>query len=400
MKLKDTALKNAKPKDKAYKLFDGGGLYLEVTPAGGKYWRLKYRFGGKENRLALGVYPEVSLAAAREKRHETRELLRNNINPAIKRKMMKSASAGAGANSFEVVGREWLAKFSPNWETSHTNNIKGRLERDVFPWFKGRAISEITAPELLDCLRRVEKRGALETAHRILQNVGAIFRYAIVTGRAERDISADLRGALPPAKQKHHPTITDPKAIGILLRLIDGYEGSFVTKCALKLAPLLFIRPGELRNGEWKELDIDKAEWRIPPERMKMRQLHIVPLSKQAIAVLEELRPLTGSGKYLFPSERSRDRPMSNNTVNASLRRLGYGKEEMTGHGFRSMASTLLNEDGWNRDAIERQLAHGERDKVRGAYNYAELLPERRKMMQWWADHLDEMAKTKPDPEN
>jgi integrase len=247
----------------------------------------------------------------------------------------------------------------------------------------------------LGCLRRVEKRGALETAHRILQNVGAIFRYAIVTGRAERDTSADLRGALPPAKPKHHPSITDPKAIGELLRLMDTYEGSFVTKCALKLAPLVFIRPGELRNGEWKEVDIEKAEWRIPPERMKMRQVHIVPLSKQAIAILEELKPLTGSGKYLFPGERSRDRPMSNNTVNASLRRLGYGKEEMTGHGFRSMASTLLNENGWNRDAIERQLAHGERDKVRGAYNYAELLPERRKMMQWWADYLDEVANGK-----
>jgi integrase len=250
-------------------------------------------------------------------------------------------------------------------------------------------MKEIKAPELLDCLRRVEKRGALESAHRTKNNCGAIFRYGIATGRAEHDISADIRGALPPYKRTHHPSITDPKRIGVLLRAINGYQGSFVTRCALKLAPLVFVRPGELRKGEWNEINIDNAEWRIPPAKMKMRELHIVPLSRQSIAILKELMPLTGKSKYIFPQARSKDKPMSENTVNAALRALDFEKDEMTGHGFRSMASTLLNENGWKSDAIERQLAHGERDKVRGAYNYAEFLAERREMMQWWADYLD-----------
>jgi integrase len=262
----------------------------------------------------------------------------------------------------------------------------------VFPWLGKRHINEITAPELLTVLRRVENRGALETAHRINQICGQVFRYAIATGRAERDISADLKGALPPTRVKHHASITEPKQVGELMRAINSYSGSFTTAIALKLSAILFVRPGELRQAEWSEIDFENKEWRIPAEKMKMRELHIVPLCKQAISLLEELRPLTGRAKYLFPSVRTDTRPMSNNTINASLRRLGYTKEQMTAHGFRSMASTILNEQGWNRDAIERQLAHSEKDGVRAAYNYAQYLPERKKMMQAWADYLDGIA--------
>jgi integrase len=284
---------------------------------------------------------------------------------------------------------EWHCKFKPGWTEKHAGRMLARLERDVFPWLGSRPVNEINAPELLAVVRRIEKRGALDVAHRVLGYCGQIFRYAIATGRGERDISADLRGALPPVRSKHHASITDVKAVGALLRAIDGYEGHFITRCALRLAPLVFVRPGELRAAEWRELDLDTAEWRIPGSRMKMRAVHIIPLSQQAVAILRELHPLTGRGKYVFPSLRSGERPMSENTVNAALRRLGYDKGEMTGHGFRSMASTLLNEQGWHHDAIERQLAHAERDAVRGAYNYAEHLPERRKMMQAWASYLD-----------
>ncbi len=256
-------------------------------------------------------------------------------------------------------------------------------------------VAEVTAPELLSALHRVEKRGAIETAHRILQICSQVFRYAIATGRAERNVSVDLIGALAPVKKRHHASITDPVEVGKLLRIIDGYEGFFVTKCALQLAPLFFVRPGELRHAEWSEFDFEKAEWRIPAEKMKMREQHIVPLSTQAITILQELKALTGDGKYVFPSIRSSKRPMSENTVLGALRRLGYTADEMTGHGFRSLASTLLNENSWNRDAIERQLAHAERNNIRAAYNYAEYLPERRKMMQWWADYLDELKNAK-----
>jgi integrase len=284
---------------------------------------------------------------------------------------------------------EWHCKFKPGWTEKHAGRMLARLERDVFPWLGSRPVNEINTPELLAVVRRIEKRGALDVAHRVLGYCGQIFRYAIATGRGERDISADLRGALSPVRSKHHASITDVKAVGALLRAIDGYEGHFITRCALRLAPLVFVRPGELRAAEWRELDLDTAEWRIPGSRMKMRAVHIIPLSQQAVAILRELHPLTGRGKYVFPSLRSGERPMSENTVNAALRRLGYDKGEMTGHGFRSMASTLLNEQGWHHDAIERQLAHAERDAVRGAYNYAEHLPERRKMMQAWASYLD-----------
>lgn len=388
--LTDTAARKSKPKDKPYKLADGKGLYLAVQPNGGKWWRLKYRIGGKEKLLSFGTYPEVPLADARDRRDEARKLIARGADPSAERKAAKVANS----DSFEAIAREWYAKHSPTWVASHGDKILRRFERDVFPWVGARPTSALTAPELLTVLRRIETRGALETAHRALQNCSQVFRYAVATGRAERDPCGDLRGALPPAKEKHHASITDTEGVGELLRALHAYQGTFVTACALKLAPLVFVRPGELRHAEWAEIDLDKAEWRIPAEKMKMRVQHIVPLSTQAIAVLRELHPLTGKGKYAFPSVRSAKRAMSENTVLAALRRMGYTTEQMTGHGFRSMASTILNEQGtWHRDAIERQLAHGERNQVRAAYNKAEHLPERRRMMQWWADHLEALAR-------
>ena len=395
MPLTDTAVRSAKPRAKAFKLSDVGGLYLEVSPAGGKWWRWKYRFGGKEKRLSLGVYPDVPLKSARDKRDAARRQLAAGIDPGQARKAEKLAQAGA--ESFEAIAREWHAKFSPGWVASHGDRILRRLENDVFPWLRNRPVADIRAPELLAVLRRIESRGALETAHRAMQNCGQVFRYAVATGRADRDPTGDLRGALPPPKEKHHASIIDPKRIGELLRAIDSYEGFFATKCALRLAPLVFVRPGELRKSQWQEINLDNAEWRIPAARMKMREQHIVPLSRQAVEILRELEPLTNRGivakpnapRFVFPSARTRERSMSNNAVLAALRRMGYTKEEMTGHGFRSMASTLLHERGWNHQVIERQLAHAERNAVSAAYNFAEHLPERRKMMQAWADYLD-----------
>ncbi|WP_027175902.1 tyrosine-type recombinase/integrase [Desulfovibrio aminophilus] len=387
-KLTDTAIRNAKPGPKPKRLFDGGGLYLEVSPAGAKLWRLKYRFGGKEKRLALGAYPAVSLAAARERRDEARKVLAQGVDPAAARKA-EQAEARAQEETFGDIAREWFDKFKHTWTPDGAEDIWQRLEKNVLPFLRERPIREITPPELLAVIRRMESRGVLETARRQLQKCGQVFRYAVATGRAERDPSLDLRGALPPTVQKHHASVTDPQAVAALLRAVEGYQGTLVTQCALKLAPLVFVRPGELRRAEWSEIDLAAGEWRIPAAKMKMKEQHIVPLSRQAVTILRELHPLTGAGLYVFPSERSRSRPMSENTVNAALRRLGYSKDEMTGHGFRSMASTLLHEQGWNRDAIERQLAHAERNKVRAAYNYAEFLPERRKMMQAWADFLD-----------
>lgn len=389
MPLTDTAVRNTKPTEKAVKLFDEKGLFLLVQPGGAKLWRFKYRYGGKEKLLALGRYPEISLKQARERRDDARRNIANDIDPGALRKAEKAAADERAANSFEVIAREWYIKHSPGWAPSHCSKVLRAFERDVFPVLGGRPIAEIRSAELLAMLRKIEKRSAIETAHRVHQNCGRVFRYAVVTGRAERDPSADLRGALPPVKQRHHPTITEPGRIGELLRAIDAYDGSLITKIALQLAPLVFVRPGELRAAEWGEIDLDKAEWRIPAAKMKMREQHLIPLSKQAVVRLRELRSLTGSGKYLFPGARSNMRCMSENTTNAALRRLDYSRDEMTTHGFRSMASTLLNEQGWHRDAIERQLAHAERDDVRAAYNYAEHLPERRRMMQAWADYLD-----------
>ena len=392
MPLKDVTIRSVKPKERAYKLADEKGLFLFVKPNGSKSWRFKYRFAGKEKLLSIGLYPEVSLAYARDARDKARKLLIEKIDPALTKQASKRAAKLTAENSFESIAREWFIKHSSKWTPSHGERIIRRLEKDIFPWLGRRPIIEMTAEELLNTLRRIESRGAIETAHRAHQNCGQVFRYAIATGRAEQDVTLGLRGALPPAKKRHHASIIKPQAIGELLRAISDYQGYFVTKCALRLAPLVFVRPGELRKAEWSEFNFEASEWRIPAEKMKMRVTHIVPLSTQAISILKELRPLTGDGKYVFPSIRSLKRPMSENTVLAALRRLGYDKAEMTGHGFRSMAATLLNEQGWNRDAIERQLAHAERNNVRAAYNYAEYLSERRKMMQHWADYLDKLA--------
>ena len=398
MALSDIKIKALKPgikldgtaTSKPYKVTDEKGLYLEVKPTGSKLWRFKYRFAGKEKLLSVGRYPDVSLKQAREQRDELRKQIANGIDPSDIRKAVKLSHAGQ--LSFEFVAREWHQKFRHRWSEKYALNTISRLEREVFPFIGSKNINDIKAPELLAVLRRMEGRGILETAHRVHQKCGQIFRYAVATGRAERDPSTDLKGALPPVRVKHHASIIEPQQIGGLLRAISGYSGSFITVCALRLAPLVFVRPGELRHAEWTEFDLEKAEWRIPAEKMKMASVHIVPLSKQAIAVIESLKPLTGTGKYLFPSIRTITRPMSENTVNGALRRLGYTGDEMVGHGFRSMASTILNEQGWNRDAIERQLAHSERDGVRAAYNYAEYLPERKRMMQSWAEYLDGLA--------
>ena len=385
MPLTNLKVEKAKPKEKQYKLADERGMYLLIHPRGGKWWRLDYRFQGKRKTLSLGTVPDVSLKEARKKRDEARSILDDGADPSYYR-----ASAKAfGEDSFEAVAREWFEKFRGQWAQSHAVKILGRLEKDLLPWVGSRPIDAIEPPELLRAFRRVENRGALESAHRIQQIASRVFRYGVATGRCSRDPTADLKGALPPNRSNHFATITDPKEIGGLLRAIDGYQGSPVTRCALTLAPLVFVRPGELRHAEWTEIHPDRAEWRIPAAKMKMKRDHIVPLSDQAIHILEEIKPLTGNGRYVFPSVLTTGRPMSDNTINSALRRLGYSKDEMTGHGFRSMASTVLNENSWTPDAIERQLAHVEGNSIRAAYNYAEHLEERRRMMQWWADYLD-----------
>ena len=392
MPLTDTAIRNAKPSDKARRLFDGGGLYLEVAPSGGKWWRLKYRFGGKEKRLSLGVYPDVSLKDARERRDEARKLLSNDIDPSENRKAAKAAQVERAGNSFEVIAREWYAKHSPNWSAGHGDRIIRRLERDIFPWIGAVPIAEIGAPRLLEVIRRIEQRGALETAHRALGNCGQVFRYAVATGRAERDPSGDLRGALPPVKGTHFASVTEPKKVAEVLRAIDGYEGTLPVRCALRLAPLVFVRPGELRHAEWADIDLDAAEWRYTVSKTGTQ--HIVPLADQAVAILRELQPLTERGRYVFPSARSPrgDRPMSDNAILAAMRRMGISKDEMSGHGFRAMARTILDEVlGFRPDYIEHQLAHAVRDPNGRAYNRTAHLPERRQMMQEWADYLDKL---------
>jgi len=390
MPLTDTAIRNAKPALKPKKLFDSGGLYLEVAPKGGKWWRLKYRFGGKEKRLSLGVYPDVSLKEARDRRDTARKLLANEIDPSENRKAKKAATVEGAANSFEVVAREWFAKRSPSWSASHTDRIIRRLEQDIYPWIGGKPIAELTPPQLLEAVRRIEKRGALETAHRVLSSCGQVLRYAVATGRAERIISDDLRGALPPVKGEHFASVTEPEKVADLLRAMDGYEGTLTVCCALRLAPLVFVRPGELRHAEWADIDLDSAEWGYTVTKTKTR--HIVPLSKQALAILLELHPLTGRGRYVFPGARSTARPMSDNAILSAMRSLGIMKEEMSGHGFRAMARTILDEVlGFRPDYIEHQLAHAVRDPNGRAYNRTAHLPERRMMMQKWADYLDKL---------
>ncbi len=392
MPLTNTSIRNAIPAEKAKKLFDSGGLYLEVAPSGGKWWRFKYRFGAKEKRLSLGVYPDVSLKDARDRRDEMRKLVANEIDPSENRKAQKAAKVERAGNSFEVIAREWFAKHSPNWVASHADRIISRLERDIFPWIGGKPIADITAPQLLEAVRRIEQRGALETAHRALGNCGQVFRYAVAIGRAERDPSADLRGALPPVKGTHFASVTEPKQAAEVLRALDGYEGTVTVRCALRLAPLVFVRPGELRHAQWEDIDLDAAEWRYMVTKTNTQ--HIVPLSQQAVEILQELKPLTGSGRYVFPSARNPkgDKPMSDNAILAAMRRMGISKEEMSGHGFRAMARTILDEVlGFRPDYIEHQLAHAVRDPNGRAYNRTAHLPERRKMMQDWADYLDKL---------
>ncbi len=392
MPLTATAIRHAKPSKKTRKMFDGGGLYLEIAPSGGKWWRLKYRFGGKEKRISLGVYPDVSLKQVRRRRAQARQLLAREIDPSEYRKAQKAAREERSANSFEAVAREWIIKHSPNWTTSYASRILSRLERDIFPWIGGKPIATVTAPELLTAVRRIEQRGALETAHRALQNCGQVFRYSVATGRAKRDPSGDLRGALPPVKRTHFAALTEAKQVGPLLRVLEGYRGTLIVRCALRLAPLVFVRPGELRQAEWSDVDLEAAEWRYIVTKTDTQ--HIVPLSRQAVEILSELHPLTGQGRYVFPSARTPggDRPMSNNAILAALRRMGVGKEEMTAHGFRAMARTILDEVlGFRPDFIEHQLAHAVRDPNGRAYNRTAHLPERKKMMQAWADYLDQL---------
>ncbi|MGZ8910994.1 MAG: tyrosine-type recombinase/integrase [Methylococcaceae bacterium] len=390
MPLSDTAIKNAKPRnDKPFKLPDEKGLYLLITVAGGKWWRFDYRFAGKRKTLSMGVYPETTLKDARIKRDEARELIAKDIDPGENRKAVKSSKAESAANSFEVIAREWGQKKVESWSQKN-NRSKRMLERNIFPWLGGKPITDILPRHILDCLRRIEDRGTIETAHRTLQICGQVFRYAVATGRADRDITPDLRGALPPAKSEHFAAITEPKAVAELLRAISSYQGSLPAVCALKLAPLVFVRPGELRAAEWQHIDLDAKEWRYFVSKTSIQ--HIVPLSSQSVAILEELRPLTGHGRYVFPSERTPrgDRCMSENTLNAALKRLAYGKDVMTAHGFRAMARTILDEVlGFRPDFIEHQLAHAVRDPNGRAYNRTAHLPERHKMMQQWADYLD-----------
>jgi integrase len=386
--LTDTKLKAIRPHQKLYRRADAGGLCIEVHPNGARYWRYRYRFAGKAKMLSLGVYPDVSLAEARRHRDDARRVLHSGVDPSAQRKQEKLTAHLSSVMAFEPVAREWLASRGRLADATRAKT-EWMLETHVFPWIGKRPVGEVTAPELLAVLRRLESLDKLETAQRVKQICGQVFRYAIATGRADRDPAADLRGALKTKKTRHHAAITDPAKVGELLRAIEGFSGGLVVASALKFAPLVFVRPGELRKAEWGEFDLDNAEWRIPAERMKMRALHIVPLAEQAVAILRELQPLTGHGRYVFPSIRSPRDPMSENTVTAALRRLGYTGDEMTGHGFRSMASTMLHEQGWNTDVVERQLAHAERNRVKAAYNHAEYLPERRKMMQAWADYLD-----------
>lgn len=404
MPLTDTQIKKVRPGDKPLRLYDERGLYLEVraTADGGasKWWRFKYRFGGKEKLLSLGTYPDTSLATARSKRDKAREQVADGIDPSAARKAAETSRAAAAEGSFEVVAREWHeVMHSKKVSEGHAQRTLIRLEQDVFPWLGGRPIGEITAPELLQTLRRIEARGAVETAHRAKQACGQVFRYAIATGRAERNPATDLKDALKPVIVEHMPAITDPKRVGELLRAIMVYKGHQVTRAALQLAPLVFVRPGELRKAEWSEFDLDGAEWRIPSERIKRTKQekasgapHVVPLSTQAVEILRDLKPLTEYSRYVFPSLRTRERPMSDAAVLAALRRMGFPKEEMTGHGFRAMARTLLAERlGVDEAAIEAQLAHGVRDSLGRAYNRTTFLEQRRQMMQTWADYLDKL---------
>lgn len=408
--LTDAKIRAAKPTEKPYKLADGEGLYLLITPTGARLWRFKYRYAGREKLLAFGGYQpgssnHVPLAEARERLTTAKRQLRDGIDPSAARKAEKQARVDREEGSFERVAREWHAKQSPTWSADYAEKELRQLVLHVFPAIGDKPVNELTSRDLLHVLQKIETKGRAETAHRVRRSLSAIMRYAVVTHRAENDPSAALKGALAPVPNNHFAAITNPKKVGELLRAIRAYDGAAATRAALQLAALTFVRPGELRAARWEEFTLDLADppkgrkpehpdpqWRIPAERMKMRQQHIVPLSTQAVAVLRELHHVTGPDGYLFPSVRSTSRCMSENTINAALRAMGFAQDEMTGHGFRHMASTLLHERGYRSEWIERQLAHGDTNAVRARYNYAEHLAERRTMMQEWADYLDGLA--------
>jgi integrase len=390
MPLTDTAIRNAKPTEKPVRIFDGGGLYVEISPAGGKLWRLKYRIDGKEKLLALGMYPDVGLKDARERRDEARKLLANGVDPGAHRKAQKAAKADRLGNSFEVICREWLEQRKDTVEPSQHVKTLARMENDVFPWLGAKAIAEITSPDVLGVLRRIDERGARYTAHRVRSEISRAFRYAIATGRADRDPCPDLKGAIPAPKAEHFAAITTPTEVAELLRAIDGFRGTFVVKSALLLAPLLFVRPGELRSAEWSGFDLDKAEWRYLVTKTKSE--HLVPLASQAVLILRELHELTGNRRYVFPG-RDPHKAMSDAAINAALRRMGYDtKTEITGHGFRAMARTILHEElNIKPEVIEHQLAHQVPDALGTAYNRTKFLKERQAMMQQWADYLGKL---------
>ncbi len=382
------AIKAAKPREKPYKLFSERGLFILVNPNGSRWWRFRYRWQGREQSISLGVFPEVSIAEADRQRDECRRLLRSGINPSAKRK----AERHADGDSFRAVAEEWLAN-QRDLSADTVEQFRTRLTTYLYPKIGNHRVATLESTDLLGALRAVEAKGRHDTAHRCKSLAGRIMRYAIATGRAKRDPSADLRDALASVRATHHAALTAPTDVGRLLVSIDGYAGFPSVMNALRIAPLVFVRPGELRGAEWSEIDLSGAKWRIPAARMKMGHDHIVPLSKQAVTVLREQQAISGRGRYVFPSVRGDSRPISNNSMNAALRALGYKKGEMTGHGFRTTASTLLHEQGFESDVIERQLAHTEGNKTKAAYNRAAHLPERRKMMQVWADYLDKLRK-------
>ncbi len=389
MALTDSAIKAAKPKASQYKLHDEKGLLLIVRPAGGKLWRLKYRFAGKEQQLTIGTYPEIGLKEARERRDAARKVIAEGKDPSTEKKRDKIAAAISAGNTFKVVAEEFIAKRQREGMADATV-AKCRWHLDRLDKLQGRPIAELEAFELLAVLRKMETRGNLEAARQVRSFASRVFRYGVATTRCKHDVAADLIGALTTPTVKHHAAIVDPVEVGALLRAIEGFQGQPSTHYALRLAPHVFVRPGELRHAEWEEFDLDAAIWVIPAARTKMRKVHQVPLSPQAVAILRAAHKVSGAGKLAFPGLRGATRPLSENTFNAALRRLGYSSDEMTAHGFRVMASTLLNQSGkWRPDVVERALAHGERDKIRAAYNRAEYWEERVIMAQWWSDHLD-----------
>jgi len=385
MALTDIQLKGLKPADRLYRKFDGKGLYIQVSPTGGRLFRFKYRFNGKEKTLSIGQYPDISLSDARKRLQEARELLAKGIDPSAQ----KQAEKLKCTNFFEQVAREWWESQKEKWTVGHAESIMRRLEANAFPWLKGRPVDEINTGELLQALRRIESRNAIDTAKRIGNYFRNIFIYAVACGYSTHNPAADLTKALKVTPKRNLPAITEPSQITELLRAIDGFKGTFVVGCALRFAPLVFVRVGELRAAEWTEFDLDNNLWTIPAKRMKMKRDHVVPLARQAVAILKDLEPFTGSGRLVFPSVRTPARPMSENTLNVALRRLGYSKDEMVSHGFRSMASTRLHEMGWKSEIIEFQLAHADKNKIRAVYNRAEYLEDRIVMMQSWADYLD-----------